>query len=206
MTILNNIDAYTETASTQTVFRTLLNCMARPGTIGHLDQKLNFGKLDKPFTNYFFSIALTLLDQEVLFHVWNNQYPAAAQLQAYTMSRPGKLEDCDYLLVSGAEYFDLSRLKKGSWQFPDESATIICQVESLTAPAIRQAETIRFELRGPGIPSLREISVGGLNPALLEPWRQCNREYPQGLDWILVDRSGQVCCLPRSTKFTEELF
>jgi len=107
---------------------------------------------------------------------------------------------------AGQRRGDHQWLKKGSWQFPDESATIICQVESLTAPAIRQAETIRFELRGPGIPQLREISVGGLNPALLEPWRQCNREYPQGLDWILVDRSGQVCCLPRSTKFTEELF
>lgn len=198
---------FNETAYTQTVFRTLLDCMARPGTIGHLHLHLKStpGELSAPFTEYLLGVALTLMDQEVVFHVWNDRHQVAAQLQLHTMSRPGDLEDCDYLLAYGGEAFEIDRLKKGSWQFPDESATIICQVDRLAAPPIHQAETIRFELHGPGIQQAREISVSGLNPGVLEPWRQCNREFPLGLDWILVDRSGQVCCLPRSTRFSEEV-
>lgn len=197
---MNNFD---ETAYTQTVFRTLLDCMARPGTIGSL--KPAPGELNAPFTKYFLGVALTLLDQEVVFHVWNDRRQVEAQLQMHTMSQPGDLEDCDYLLVYGEENFEINRLKKGSCQFPDESATIICQVDRLAAPPIHQVEKIRLRLHGPGIQQAREISVGGLNPGMLEPWRQCNREFPLGLDWILVDRSGQVCCIPRSTRFSEEV-
>lgn len=198
---MNNFD---ETAYTQTVFRTLLDCMARPGIIACLESSP--GELSAPFTEYLLGIALTLLDQEVVFHVWDDQHQVTAQLQLQTVSRPGKLEDCDYFLVYGSETFEIDRLRRGIWQFPDESATIICQVDRLASSPIHQTEMIRFELRGPGIQRAREISVAGLNPGILKPWQRCNREFPLGLDWILVDQSGQVCCLPRSTRFTAEVF
>ena len=54
---------------TQEVFRTILHCMSRPGTIQHIDDRRNrMEQLENCNTALFLS-AMTLLDAEVSFHI-----------------------------------------------------------------------------------------------------------------------------------------
>ncbi|MBT9176854.1 MAG: hypothetical protein DDT20_01176 [Firmicutes bacterium] len=194
---------FDQTAYTQATFRTLLDCMARPGKVGSL---LTVAEVaSSPFDTYLFGVALTLLDHEVVFHVYSDQCSLSSHLQAHTMARVGDVEECDYLFVGRGESPDFSRLKRGSWQYPDESATIIQLVEELGEVTDGLEQALRLELCGPGIQRSRTVAVRGLSCELLQSWRHCNREFPLGLDWILVDKGGQVCCLPRTVQFTVEV-
>jgi len=196
--IVNNID---KSFHTQKIFRVLLNCMAKPGTIGRIEAIDGTEESGFPFTGYMFSVAKTLLDQETLFHVANDSGQAEAMISFDTMAASGSLSDCDYLLTSGDDFFEIERLKRGSWQFPDESATIICQVVDLFDSDDIEGESVSLTLKGPGIKDSKEIAIEGLNPDLIEGLRECNREFPLGIDCILVGRTGKICCIPRSTRF-----
>ncbi len=195
---------FDEITYTQSLFRTLLDCMSRPGKIGRIEPAscgLSFS-----FTDYTLGVAITLLDQEVTFHVYNDRNNSSVQLQMYTMSRQVSMEECDYFFVNGNENFDVSRLKKGILEFPDESATVICQVRKLSGERILRPDAIKLQLQGPGIRDTNTLYIYGLNQQVIEPWQQCNQEFPLGLDWIFVDEDGKVCCIPRSTKFCWEVF
>lgn len=185
---------------TQAVFRVLLDCMARPGKISGIkpvSHDFNFY-----FNPYILGVAITLLDQEVTFCINNDQNNSALNLTIYTLSSHVSLSDCDYFLVDGKESFDMQRLKKGQFKYPDQSATIICQVEQLlSAEQIERTKAVKLQLTGPGILNTHYLYITGLNQKILPSWQDCNREFPLGLDWIFVDQSGRLSCVPRSTKF-----
>ncbi|MCD5406501.1 MAG: phosphonate C-P lyase system protein PhnH [Desulfotomaculum sp.] len=202
---LKNEIIASEITGTQITFRALLDCMARPGKIASL--KMFNGHFEFCFNRYTLGVAITLLDQEVTFHLPDHQGDSAQQLQMYTLARPAELVDCDYLLVNGKENFAVQQLKTGHLKYPDESATIICQVAQLAADqsGLEQSaptDIVKLQLQGPGILKMCQVYISGLNRQLLAPWQQCNQEFPLGLDWIFIDQAGQVCCIPRSTKFT----
>lgn len=194
---------FDEIGYTQILFRTLLDCMARPGKIGRI--KPATCGLNCCFNDYVLGVAVTLLDQEVTFHIFKDRHNSSAQLQIYTLSRHRNIEECDYLLVDGKENFDIQRLKKGSLKFPDESATVICQVSQLSKEPLFRPGAVKLQLYGPGIQNKQTLYVDGLNEQILKPWQNCNREFPLELDWIFVDQSGWICCIPRSTGFVWEV-
>ncbi len=196
--IVNNIDEFFHT---QKIFRVLLDCMAKPGTIGRIDVVDSTEESGFPFTRYMLYVAKTLLDQETLFHVANDPGQVETMISLDTMAVSGSLSGCDYLLTSGDDFFEIERLKRGSWQFPDESATIICQVIDLFDSFDNEGESVSITLKGPGIKGLKEIAIEGLNPIFLDGLKECNREFPLGIDCILVGRTGKICCIPRSTRF-----
>ena len=192
---------FDEVLYTQSLFRILLDCMSRPGKIGCISPA-NCG-LNFSFNEYTLGIAITLLDQEVTFHIYEDRNNSTAQLQMYTMCRKSSINDCDYLIVEGNKFFDLSELKRGTLTFPDESATVICQVQLLSRVPISGA--IKLQLTGPGIKDMQNLYVHGLIEQLINPWQLCNLERPLGIDWIFVDHAGNVCCIPRSTDFSREV-
>jgi len=198
VTIVNNING---SFHTQKIFRVLLDCMAKPGTIGRIDLVDSTEGSGFPFTGYMFSVAKTLLDQETLFHVANDPGQVETMISLDTMAVSGSLSDCDYLLTSGNDFFEIERLKRGSWKFPDESATIIFQVKDLFDSDDYEGESVSMILKGPGIKDSKKIAIEGLNPILLDGLKECNREFPLGIDCILVGRTGKICCIPRSTRF-----
>lgn len=195
---------FDEITYTQSLFRTLLDCMSRPGKIGQI-KPASCG-LSFSFTDYTLGVAITLLDQEVTFHIYNDRNSSSVQLQMYTMSQQVSMEECDYFFVNEDENFDVRRLKKGSLEFPDESATVIYQVHKLSEERILHPGAIKLQLQGPGIRDTNILYIYGLNQQVIEPWHQCNQEFPLGLDWIFVDEEGKVCCIPRSTRFSWEVF
>ncbi len=196
-------DKFDEIAYAQDVYRSLLDCMARPGKIRRINPA-DCG-LNRSFNNYVQGLAITLLDQEVVFHIFEDISSFSGQLRTYTQSRPGSMENCDYFIVDGEKNFDIHRLKRGSLKFPDESATVICQAKELISAATTKSGVIKIQLQGPGIQSRQTLYVDGLNKEMMNPWRDCNDEFPLGLDWILVDSSGKLSCIPRSTELEWEV-
>ena len=146
-----------------------------------------------------------MLDQETIFHVANDTGHVEAKIILDTMAASGNLSDCDYLLLCGNDSFEIESLKRGNWQFPDESATIIFQVKALSDAFDKMDESISITLKGPGVNGSKDIDVKGLNRNLLESLKECNSEFPLGIDCILVDETGKICCIPRSTKFALEV-
>lgn len=196
-------DRFNETTYTQEVYRLLLDCMAHPGKIRQINPA-NCG-LSLSFSDYILGVTITLLDQEVTFHIFEDISHSSGQLQMYTKSRPENIENCDYLIIDGDKIFDIHRLKKGSLKFPDESTTVICQVREMLSESATKSGVIKIELQGPGIQSRQTLYVDGLNKEMMKPWQDCNSEFPLGLDWIFVDLTGQLSCIPRSTDFMWEV-
>jgi alpha-D-ribose 1-methylphosphonate 5-triphosphate synthase subunit PhnH len=81
----------------------------------------------------------------------------------------------------------------GTLSEPERGATVIVRVASL-------ANSSDFPLicRGPGIDGQQALAVRGLNSDWLEARTHWNRNFPMGVDLILVDDT-QVVAIPRTT-------
>lgn len=196
-------DKFDEITYTQDVYRLLLDCMARPGKIRRINPA-NCG-VSLSSGDYILGVAITLLDQEATFHIFEDISNSSEQLRIYTGSRAENIENCDYLVIDGEKIFNIHCLKKGSLKFPDESTTVICQVRQLLSESTTKSGVIKLELQGPGIQSSQILYIDGLNKEMMKPWQDCNSEFPLGLDWVFVDLTGQLSCIPRSTDFIWEV-
>lgn len=194
---------FNETLYTQKTFRKLLDCMARPGKINRIEGALL--NLNFSWTYYTLGCAITLMDQEVSFHILGNDSNCSSELSIYTGSREDDIKNCDYLIMNGNSDVDVSVLKRGTLEYPDESATVICEVTQLSNNLILSEDVVNFNLKGPGIKKRETFYINRLNNRTIESWQQSNMEFPLGLDWIFVDLAGHICCIPRSTLFTWEV-
>ena len=86
---------------TQEVFRTILHCMSRPGTIKNIDEVREQVEHWKNFAAYAtFLSAMTLLDAEVRFHViGENAASIEALFSAHTLSKVTNLQKADYIFI-----------------------------------------------------------------------------------------------------------
>lgn len=185
----------------QSIFRLLLRAMARPGSVVELSDL----EIYSPARNkYPFLILFTLLDHEVGFAVLDSKANAddkalSEYISANTASRDLSIEEADFVLIfGGASKGALWRMRRGSLEYPDESATILCDVERIEEGFSPQS--LHLELSGPGIPSRRTVSIEGADQDLFVELAEVNQEFPLGVDAIFSDRMGRVVCLPRSTE------
>jgi alpha-D-ribose 1-methylphosphonate 5-triphosphate synthase subunit PhnH len=95
-----------------------------------------------------------------------------------------------YPALDGAALDALAAAPAGSDLYPDESATLVIGCALGAGPALR--------LRGPGIPDVATLRVGGL-PAAFWPLRAQVCRFPLGWDVLLV-AGRQVVGLPRTTR------
>ncbi|MCR8641166.1 phosphonate C-P lyase system protein PhnH [Paenibacillus sp. N1-5-1-14] len=195
---------------TQQIYRLLLDSMARPGKLVKLPIEHEIlAKLDSPA---LVGIGLTLLDQEIHFHVESGTQDKGNQLakllQLHTLSRPKPLVESDYVFVQIGAEIDIPSLQRGSFEYPDESTTVIYEVKQMSKvmeEGHESGEWIRLQLTGPGIKEQHEVFICGFTNTLLEEWTACNQEFPLGVDWMLVDEVGNLCGVPRTTKLHWEV-
>lgn len=184
----------------QQTFRSLLSTLAEPGKI----QSLSLA-LDLPAGLELASAAacLTLLDLET--QVWIS--PSGSEdlrcwLQFHTGCRFAKQpEQADFALVlNTAELPAFSRFRWGTSEEPEQSTTVLLQVEGLGQAGGKAAPVVT--LSGPGILGQRMI-----NPALPEQfwddWQQNHGNYPLGIDAYLFC-GAEVMGLPRSVEAVAE--
>lgn len=178
----------------QGVFRAVMDAMARPGSIRRLPA---LPTPPAPLTPAGAAVALTLCDHET--SVWLDpalqaSRAAVAWLGFHAGAPLARTpSEAQFAIVSApGECIALENFAQGTQEYPDRSATLILQVETLSGgrPLL---------LRGPGIASEATIAPAPLPRHFVEQWRQNGARFPRGIDIVLAAPEG-IACLPRTTR------
>ena len=177
----------------QSTFRSVMDAMARPGTIAELAFPVN---APKPLSPAQGAIALTLCDQDT--PVWLSPALVTSAVPAWLGFHAG----ADVTTERAAARFafsdrasglpPFSAFSSGSQDYPDRSATLVVEVESLQGGA-------PLELTGPGIAETASISPLGLPKPFIALWEENRNLFPRGIDLILT-AGKRLVCLPRSIR------
>lgn len=109
--------------------------------------------------------------------------------------REASLENAGFIIADGSRAPDFAPAL-GSLAEPEQGATIIVRVASLEG-----SNDFPLILEGPGIQDTQALTVSGLNSQWLAERTRWNRNFPMGVDLILVDNT-QVVALPRTTQIS----
>jgi alpha-D-ribose 1-methylphosphonate 5-triphosphate synthase subunit PhnH len=180
--------------SAQSTFRSVMDAMARPGTVQRV--VANVGT-PRPMMCGTAAIALTLFDHDtpIWLDAGMSETSEVAKWLKFHSGAP-VLEDtsvCSFALIgNGSALSDLSRFSFGTNEYPDRSTTLIIQVDSLKHGSA-------FELRGPGIGGTATLR------AMIEPVNLFERLavnetlFPRGIDVVLVSEEA-IVAIPRTTR------
>ncbi|SNY92857.1 alpha-D-ribose 1-methylphosphonate 5-triphosphate synthase subunit PhnH [Cohaesibacter sp. ES.047] len=177
----------------QRIFRVIMEAMARPGKIMPVATD---AMPPLPLMPLAAAVLYTVSDADT--PIWMDEPLAGEQSVAdwltFHVGCPIVQDPAfaTFALISDAEGMPfLDVFSKGLQDYPDQSATLILQVESLKVSA-------GWELRGPGIKDRHALSVEPISPHFLDQWRANHALYPRGADVILVAPDA-IACLPRTT-------
>jgi alpha-D-ribose 1-methylphosphonate 5-triphosphate synthase subunit PhnH len=196
---MNRETAYDDVFDAQRHFRSVLDSMARPGKVNRLAGPVL--SPPSPFLPTSAAVAFALLNADVTFHLAGFNEAASAYLIAHTRSRSDVPANADFLFLHGnGDASPIREAKTGVPAYPEGGATVVIQVEQVGKSS--SVGGLQLTLEGPGIESREIVFVTGLNPGLLEALRERNREFPLGVDAILVTPNESLFCLPRTTRVT----
>jgi alpha-D-ribose 1-methylphosphonate 5-triphosphate synthase subunit PhnH len=180
---------------TQAVFRTLLDTLSRPGTIGVIEAALPAAAAGTHSNVHLaaFASLLTLCDYST--PVWLSQPNAVlgSALRFHTGAPlvEGAHEAAFAYIHDAATSPTLATFRLGEAESPEHSATLLIRVDALTggAPVV---------LRGPGIESTATIAPVGLPTRFWQERAELAPMFPCGIDCYLVC-GDQLIGLPRTT-------
>jgi alpha-D-ribose 1-methylphosphonate 5-triphosphate synthase subunit PhnH len=180
----------------QSVFRTVMDAMARPGSPRSLAPAL---APPAPFSRGSGAIALALLDYESPF--WLDEtltrQPDVAQWLRFHTGAPVARDPSDAafaFMADAARVPDFESFALGTVEYPDRSTTLVLQVEHLSGSEV-------MHLRGPGIAAERRFAVSPCPLDLVARLQRNHAMFPRGLDLLFVT-AGAVAAIPRSTRVT----
>lgn len=180
----------------QACFRAALQAMSRPGKPVELSTKAEaIGPLE-PAT---VALCLTLMDVDT--SVWLDpacrQHAEPAPNLRFHCGCPLVDESSDArfgVLLDPAKSLLLERFHAGEDQYPDRSATLICQVDGLWGGP-------RVAVSGPGVDRRVILAAKGLPEDFESQWEANHASYPLGVDLFLTSCDCLVG-LPRSVTCT----
>jgi alpha-D-ribose 1-methylphosphonate 5-triphosphate synthase subunit PhnH len=182
----------------QAVFRAALNALSHPGRLNHMPRVTEL-----PSHGHGSAAALLLAMVDSDCAVWFSPALAntdtAAWLRFHTGCSWAASPDLARFLwvATGDALPALSTLAMGSDEYPDQSATVVIEVNALSENA--EHGTSAFNLRGPGIADMQSLSVRGLPQDFVEQWAVNHQAFPRGVD-IFLTTTTQIAGLPRSTR------
>jgi len=178
----------------QTVFRAVMDAMARPGTVQTLPV---FARPPAPLSATAGAIALALCDNDT--PLWlDPALQGAVAIKSWLGFHSGAPvantpADAHFALIAApAEMMSLDGFSQGTQDYPDRSTTLILQVSDLVSGA-------PLLLAGPGIETTGTIAPAQMPRHFVEQWKQNNQRFPRGIDIILATPDG-IACLPRTTR------
>ena len=197
----NNFDAMIGGLSdpvfqTQRLFRSVMDAMARPGTIHSL-------KTDAcpplPMLPLTAALLATLADADTPLWLESRFIKQASMMGWLTfhIGAPFAVEPAEAafaVLAGGKEMSSLDVFAKGLQDYPDRSATLVIQVEHLS-------NNSDWILSGPGIKEAQPFAVSDLSPLFVSQWQENHHLFPRGVDVIFVSPEA-IACLPRTTTIT----
>ncbi|MDX8464997.1 phosphonate C-P lyase system protein PhnH [Mesorhizobium sp. VK23B] len=178
----------------QTVFRAIMDAMARPGSVQALP---SLAHPPAPLSATAGAVALALCDNDT--PIWlDPRLQAEAPVKAWLGFHTGAPlantpADAHFAIVANpAEMAALDGFAQGTQEYPDRSTTLILLVDDLASgPSLL--------LEGPGIEKTATIAPRAMPRHFVEQWKQNNHRFPRGVDIILA-ASGSLACLPRTTR------
>ncbi|WP_321911515.1 MULTISPECIES: phosphonate C-P lyase system protein PhnH [unclassified Paraburkholderia] len=182
---------------TQTVFRTLLDALARPGTIGVIETPLPAATAANasPARAGLAAFASLLALADYATPVWLAQPDAAlAAALRFHAGAPFAQEarEAAFAYVHNAAALPpLEAFACGTPESPEQSATVFVRVDSLTGGA-------PLTLRGPGIETTCSIAPAGLPERFWRERAALAPHFPCGIDFYLVC-GDRLMGLPRTT-------
>ncbi len=188
------------TVQSQLVFRCALDAMARPGTLVALPAASLVSPTPATHSAAA-SVLLALLDQDCTLWLSPDLAagPAAAWLRFHTGCQVE--QDCskaDFVWAASiAELPPLERLKQGSAEYPDQSATCVVDVTAWRAAEVSEAGAV--SLRGPGVCDVITLAVDGMDAGFVRQHQAMQEHAPCGVD-IFFCVAGAVLGFPRSTR------
>jgi len=198
----------------QKTFRTLLDCTARPGTVGSTARELELLDIDFPFNKDLLLLGLTLLDAETSFCVVEDPVTEGARVMSQlTYARQVPATEAAFIFLPHTGFDGnapvlaetLTRAQRGSLIDPQHGATVIVETAVILDPDATDAA--RWSLYGPGIEHTATLALDNrdlprLRRVFAARTEACG-EFPLGIDLILVDNAGRIVCLPRTTQMRE---
>lgn len=181
------------TLDSQRAFRAALDALSRPGRIVTMPGLLPDGA-PAPLMPAAAALALALFDYET--PVWLDEAadtPAVRDWLRFHCGCPLVADKAQarFALLAGTPEA-LTGFDTGTDAYPDRSATLIRQVESLSAgPAYR--------LSGPGIAQEELLRINKMNDGFVPDWQRNAKLFPRGLDLFLV-AGNLLAGLPRTTR------
>ena len=183
------------TRDSQTVFRKVMEAVARPGTVADLAFA---PEAPKGLTRAAGAVALTLFDFET--PVWVD--PALGEeTRDWLRFHCGcpmtdDPQEAAFALVSDAAKAPaLTTFHMGDAKYPDRSTTVILQIAALDGGA-------PVTLSGPGIKGSARIAPAGLPQGFWAQVQDNHELFQFGVDVMLV-AGDRLCALPRSTRVQE---
>jgi alpha-D-ribose 1-methylphosphonate 5-triphosphate synthase subunit PhnH len=180
--------------SAQSTFRSVMNGMARPGSVQRI---VAAAGAPHPMMRGTAAIALTLFDHDT--PIWLDQRMSetsdVAKWLKFHTSAPVVQDSsiCSFALIGDASALpSLDRFSFGSNEYPDRSTTLILQVESVKQGA-------GLELRGPGIDGTAVLQAAIQPPDLFERLAINAALFPRGIDVVLV-HDDAIVAIPRTTR------
>ena len=178
--------------TSQAVFRAVMDAMARPGSIV---ATCGLARAPQPLGLAAAAVALTLFDYET--PVWLDaalaQSPEIAGWLRFHTGAPCTHEPHQAafaIIADPSRMPQFDAFSQGSMEYPDRAATLVLQVERLSADA-------GLRLSGPGIRGSCALSAA-LLPADFATRMRTNRAlFPCGVDIILASDT-MLAALPRS--------
>jgi alpha-D-ribose 1-methylphosphonate 5-triphosphate synthase subunit PhnH len=177
----------------QSVFRALMDAMARPGTIAPLGA---LAKPPAPLGAGAGAIALTLCDDGT--PVWLTAALIHSSVPAWLSFHTGapvtdvKPEARFVFIEAGGLVPGFDQFALGTQEYPDRSATLVLEISALNGGP-------EFAATGPGIKGETIVAPQGLPEIFLTLWAENRTLFPRGVDLILV-AGTDILCLPRTTQ------
>ncbi|MER8699088.1 MULTISPECIES: phosphonate C-P lyase system protein PhnH [unclassified Mesorhizobium] len=177
----------------QTVFRAVMDAMARPGSVQPLPA---LAHPPAPLSATAGAVALALCDNDT--PLWLDpalQVSAVKSWLGFHTGAPLANTPADAhfaLIATPAEMMALDGFSQGTQDYPDRSTTLILEVGDLVSGAA-------LLLEGPGIETTATIAPAQMPRHFVEQWKQDNQRFPRGVDIVLATPDS-VACLPRTTR------
>jgi alpha-D-ribose 1-methylphosphonate 5-triphosphate synthase subunit PhnH len=184
--------------SAQSTFRRIMDATARPATVCALPETV---APPRPLSRGVGAVALTLFDQDT--PVWLDPALAAAADAAYWLrfhtrapivSEPDRAAFAIFSQPDRAPPFEAFAL--GTPDYPDRSATLILQVDS-----VERGRALTFA--GPGIKGRSTLRATPLPPDFSAQLVANRALFPRGVDLLLV-ADDAIVALPRSVTLIDE--
>lgn len=162
----------------QQVFRRVLTALSEPGAV----QNLPANESPEGVHAAAYQICLALLDSDTPLWI-SPSLKTDALVSALRFHCGCRLVDepgqAEFVLTTPDFDGDLTIFAQGNHEYPDRSATLIVQVESLDSAS-------DWTLSGPGIQSERKVGITGLDPRWPGMLADNRSRFPCGVDFLFT--------------------